>query len=331
MKLSDFDYHLPQERIAHEPVHPKSYSKLLVWNKGNITHFRFYKIKDYFKKGDVLVINTSKVKRSRLLGKKETGSPVDIILMGKDKEGYRCRISGKKIRPGRRLIFGDYSAHVVKKEEDIFWISFEQELTEEDVERICILPTPPYIKKKLSDDQEYQTVYSKEKGSIAAPTAGLHYTPNLIKEIRKKGVTIAEVCLHVGFGTFLPIQYDDPTKHKMETEHFEISQESADIINNRKGRLFITGTTSMRSIESATDSAGIVMPGKRSTHIYIYPGYRFKNKPDGFITNFHLPKSTLLLLLSALVGKDNVMKTYEEAIEKKYRFYSLGDSCLFLT
>jgi S-adenosylmethionine:tRNA ribosyltransferase-isomerase len=330
MKLSDFDFELPERYIAQNPVKPRSYSKLLINNFKTIKQKRFYNLKDYLSKGDVIVINNSKVKKSKIIGNKITGSPIEIIIIEKENEEYKCRITGKNIKSGSILIVNNKKIEVTKKINDIFWIKFIDKINEKYIEKFAIMPLPPYVKEKLKIENSYQTVYAKEKGSLAAPTAGLHFTPNLIKELKKKGVIFAEVCLHVGFGTFLPVRHEDITQHKMENEKFYIDEKNANIINNRKGKLFIVGTTSLRALESSADKKGKIIPGEKSTELFIYPGYKFKLKPDAFITNFHLPKSTLIMLLCGLIGKKEVLKSYEFAKKNNFRFYSFGDSSLFL-
>ncbi|MGM5487407.1 MAG: tRNA preQ1(34) S-adenosylmethionine ribosyltransferase-isomerase QueA [Nanobdellota archaeon] len=318
MKLEEFDYHLPPALIAQEPAKPKSYSRMLVLSK-RLTDKRFYQIKDYLRKDDLIVINDTKVKRARLLGKKETGSPVEVMLMQQEGNLHRCRIKGKP-RVGNTLIFTDTKATIRKKEKDTFLLEFRKEPLE------GLLPTPPYITGELHDESEYQTVYANNPGSLAAPTAGLHFTRNLIQELRQKGIQFASVCLHVGYGTFNKV-YDLAT-HQMEPEYITITKETADQINNRKGRLFVVGTTTMKSLETAADSNGIIHPYEGYSDLFIKPGYQFRVHPQGFLTNFHLPKSTLLLLISAFIGKEKVFEAYHHAIQKKYRFYSLGDCML---
>ncbi|MFO7711345.1 MAG: tRNA preQ1(34) S-adenosylmethionine ribosyltransferase-isomerase QueA [Candidatus Woesearchaeota archaeon] len=316
MKLEEFDYHLPPELIAQRPAHPKSYSRMLIAD--TLTDSRFYRIKDHLKKDDLIVLNNTKVKRAKLLGQKETGSPVEVIILQRKDDTYKCRIKGKP-RLGNKLIFKDNQAKIIDKQHDLFTLRFRKEPR-------GILPTPPYINEELKRDTEYQTVYAREEGSLAAPTAGLHFTSNLMRELKTKGVKFAYICLHVGYGTFNKI-YDLDT-HQMEPEFLTIDKQTADTINNRKGRLFVIGTTTMKSLETAADNKGIIHPYQGYSDLFIKPGYGFRINPDGFITNFHLPESTLLLLISAYMGKENVFRAYNHAIQKRYRFYSLGDCML---
>lgn len=328
MKLSDFDYNLPREFIAQTPIKERDKSKLLVYNNGKIEHKQFYEITEYLKKGDVLVLNDTKVVPAKIVGKKSTGAKCQIILLSKIKDEYKARVQTSKPRVGNKILFDEnVYCEITKQEEDIFFVKFNKNITDFLVKH-GKLPLPGYIKEELKECERYQTVYSSKEGSLAAPTAGLHFTNDLIKKLEKKGVIIAKVCLHVGFGTFLPVRVDDITKHKMHEEYYEVTKETADLINNRKGRLFIVGTTSLRTLESACDQNGLVHEKTGFTELFVYPGYEFKLKFDGIITNFHLPKSTLLMLISAIIGRKKLMEIYEIAKENKYRFYSLGDAML---
>lgn len=331
MELRDFYYELPKEMIAQKAMVPKDHSRLMVVADGKIEHKHFYDIIDYLEKDDVLVINETKVSKVRICGRKTTGSPVELILIKKQApKKYECRIKGNRIHLGDRYVFGGgLSCEVVGKDNDIFTAEFNKPITSKMVSTFFELPTPPYVKQKLGSDSEYQTVYSKKEGSLAAPTAGLHFTPELLARIKKKGVKIAKVLLHVDFGTFLEIK-GKIQDHHMHEEYFEVSKSAADTINNRKGRLILVGTTSVRTLESSTDAKGKVIPQKSKTSIFIYPGYRFKNQIDMLITNFHLPESTLLLLVSAYYGREKILSAYNEAIRQKYRFYSLGDAMLIV-
>jgi len=324
--LNDYNYELPKEFIAQEQAKPRTHSKLMVVKEnGNIVHDRFYNIINYLQKDDVLVINDSKVIKAKLTGKKETSGKIELLMENND----TCMVKGK-VSIGTKIIFEKgIVGEITEKNGADCKIKFNKP-TDEVIKEIGQLPLPPYIKKKIKSDSEYQTVYSKKEGSLAAPTAGLHFDDELLKKIEQKGIKIARICLHVSFSTFLPIREADFTKHKMHAESFEITKESADLINKRKGRLFVVGTTSLRALETAADKNGIIPAGKSSSEIFIYPGYKFKNKIDGMITNFHLPKSTLLLLVSALFGKEKIFKAYEEAKKNNYRFFSLGDSMLLL-
>ncbi|GAJ09285.1 unnamed protein product, partial [marine sediment metagenome] len=258
---------------------------------------------------------------AKLAGKKETGSSAEIIV--EEFEGKICKgyIKTRNPRIGTKLIFGKYNAEIIDENEEMFTIRFDENI-KSIMKKIGQLPMPPYVKRKLEKNSQYQTVYSKKKGSIAAPTAGLHFTKKLLSKIRKKGVKIAKVCLHVDFGTFLPVR--DINKKTLHKEYFEVDKKNADLINKRKGRLFVVGTTSVRTLESVNKN-GKIIPKKGKTEIFIKPGYKFKTKIDGLITNFHLPKSTLLMLVSAFIGRKKLLKAYKTAIKNKYRFFSFGD------
>jgi S-adenosylmethionine:tRNA ribosyltransferase-isomerase len=325
MKLLDFDYSLPKEFIAQKPVSPRDSSKLMVINS-KIEHKRFYDILDYLEKGDVLVVNETKVIPAKLAGRKETGSSAEIIV--EEFEGKICKghIKTRNPRIGTKFIFEKYNAEIIDENEEMFTIRFDENI-KSIMKNIGELPMPPYVKRKLDKNSQYQTVYSKKKGSIAAPTAGLHFTTRLLNKLKKKGVKIAKICLHVDFGTFLPVR--NVNKKTLHAEYYEVDKKNADIINNRKGRLFVVGTTSVRTLESVVKN-GKVVAGKGKTRIFIKPGYKFKMKIDGLITNFHLPKSTLLMLVSAFAGRKKILDAYKIAIKKKYRFFSFGDVMLLL-
>lgn len=339
MKTSDFYYDLPQEQIAQTPVEPRDSSRLFVLgrNDGQIEHKHFYDITDYLHEGDLLVANNSRVLPARIFGiKKETGARVEFLLL-KQVSGNRwetlCK-PGKKAREGAQFIFGDglMSATVVEvKDDGNRVVEFEcEENFFATLDKIGQMPLPPYITEKLEDKERYQTVYSKDLGSAAAPTAGLHFTNELMDKIRAKGVKIAYVTLHVGLGTFRPVKVDDVTNHKMHSEHYEIPEETAQLINETKkngGRVIAVGTTSCRTLESVATFFGEIKACDGFTDIFIYPGYEFKVL-DGLITNFHLPESTLIMLVSAFAGYDNVMNAYKTAVEEKYRFFSFGDAML---
>ena len=337
MKTADFDYELPQELIAQDPLEQRDSSRLLILDKktGERTHRIFHDIIDYLHEGDCLVINNTKVIPARLIGEREgTGGKVEVLLLKRKTDNVWETLvkPGKKARPGMRLSFGGGLLHAEVQEvvdEGNRLIRFEYEgIFEEILDQLGQMPLPPYITHQLKDKNRYQTVYAKYEGSAAAPTAGLHFTEELLQQIQEKGVKIARVTLHVGLGTFRPVKVDDVTQHHMHTEFYHVSREAADIINETKkqgGRVICVGTTSCRTIESAADEQGVVQATEGDTDIFIYPGYQFKVL-DCLITNFHLPESTLLMLVSALAGKDNIMAAYKEAVEMKYRFFSFGDA-----
>ncbi|MFC1691428.1 tRNA preQ1(34) S-adenosylmethionine ribosyltransferase-isomerase QueA [Nanoarchaeota archaeon] len=331
MKLSDFDYNLPEELIAQEAVKPKDSSKLMVVNKDFVEHKHFYDLIDYLEKDDVLVINETKVSKAKICGKKITGSDVEVILCEKINDyEFISRIKVNNVNPGNKYVFNKgLECEVIGQYGEVFKIKFNKKIDNKLLDEQFELPLPNYVKRKVTDETEYQTVYSKQEGSLAAPTAGLHFTEELLKKIEEKGVKIARVCLHIDFGTFLPVR-GEIQDHKMHKEYFEISEDDADIINNGKGMLVLVGTTSVRALESAANSDGKIVPQKSNTEIFIYPGYDFKVKFDALITNFHLPKSTLLMLVSAYYGREKVLEVYEEAVKEKYRFYSLGDSMVLV-
>ena len=337
MKTADFYYELPEELIAQDPLSDRAASRLLVIDKitEKRTHTDFHHIGDYLNPGDCLVINNTKVIPARLIGEREnTGGKVELLLLKrKENNIWETLVKpGKKARIGSRIVFGGgiLKAEVVDIiEEGNRLVKFEFDgIFEEILDKLGHMPLPPYITHQLKDKNMYQTVYAKYEGSAAAPTAGLHFTEKLLEDIEKSGVNIARVTLHVGLGTFRPVKVDDVSKHHMHTEFYQVSKEAADTINNTKkngGRIICVGTTSCRTIESASDKNGIVMAGEGDTDIFIYPGYRFRVL-DGLITNFHLPESTLLMLVSALTGRDNIMAAYKEAVDMKYRFFSFGDA-----
>ncbi len=334
---SDFYFDLPQELIAQDPLEDRSSSRLLVLDKktGAVSHHVFREIIDYLNQGDCLVLNDTKVIPARLLGEREgTGAHVEVLLL-KRREGdvWETLVRpGKKCRPGTRLSFGDglLTAEVLEVvEEGNRLIHFEYEgIFEEVLDRLGEMPLPPYITHKLKDKDRYQTVYAKYEGSAAAPTAGLHFTKELLSRIEEKGVEIAYVTLHVGLGTFRPVKEENVLDHHMHSEFYQITQEAAEKINRARrqgGRIICVGTTSCRTIESAADEEGVVHAGCDNTEIFIYPGYRFKVL-DALITNFHLPESTLVMLVSALAGREHVLSAYGQAIQEKYRFFSFGDA-----
>ncbi|RLF61358.1 MAG: tRNA preQ1(34) S-adenosylmethionine ribosyltransferase-isomerase QueA [Thermoplasmata archaeon] len=327
MDISLFDYELPKELIAQEPIEERDKSKLMVLAGNRIEHRRFYELVEYLEKGDTLIINDSKVIHAKLKGKKETGGKVEVLLV-RNIEGsiWECLIRGRKIREGTKIFFKNLKAEVIQKK-DKFILKFDRENLEEYLEKWGEVPLPPYIKKELKNASRYQTVYAKKPGSIAAPTAGLHFSEKLLTQIEKKGVKIAPITLHVSIGTFKPVKVEDITKHKMEAEYFEISKKSAEIINNTEGKVIAVGTTTVRAIESSSVE-GRVIPKKDWTNLFIYPSYKFRSPIRGLITNFHLPRSTLLMLVCAFAGREKILRAYKEAISKRYRFYSFGDAML---
>ena len=341
MKTSDFYYDLPQEQIAQTPIEPRDHSRLMVLHRENdeIEHRRFDDILDYLNEGDCLIVNDSRVIPARIYGVKEdTGAKIEFLLL-KQLSGDRWETlvkPGKKAKIGAKFIFGDglLKAEVVDIVDDgnrIVELQSEENIYT-TLDKIGQMPLPPYITAKLEDQERYQTVYSHELGSAAAPTAGLHFTNELLDRIRAKGVNIGYVTLHVGLGTFRPVKVDDVTKHKMHSEHYEIPAETAELIRQTKAngkRVIAVGTTSCRTLESVAAEYGEIKACDGFTDIFIYPGFEFKVL-DGLITNFHLPESTLIMLVSAFYGYDKTMKAYEVAVKEKYRFFSFGDAMLIL-
>ena len=337
MKTSDFNYNLPQELIAQTPVEPRDSSRLLLLNResGEIEHKHFYDILDYLNEGDLIVANDSRVLPARIFGiKKQTGARVEFLLLNQVENNRwetLCK-PGKKAREGAEFVFGDgiMKARIIEvKEDGNRVVEFESEDNfYTALDKIGQMPLPPYITEELQDRERYQTVYSNEIGSAAAPTAGLHFTNELMDKIKAKGVNIAYVTLHVGLGTFRPVKVDDVKNHKMHSEHYEIPKATCDLIKKAKEngkRVIAVGTTSCRTLESVASFYGKIKPCEGFTDIFIYPGYEFKVL-DGLITNFHLPESTLIMLVSAFAGYDNVMKAYETAVDEEYRFFSFGDA-----
>ncbi len=337
MKVADFDYELPQELIAQVPIKDRSASRLMVLDRKNktIEDKIFKDILDYLKPGDCLVRNNTKVIPARLYGiKEETGVHIEFLLL-KRIEGDIWEVMvhpGRRLKIGTKVVFGDglLKAEILEMMEGgNRKVKFEYEgIFNEILDQIGLMPLPPYIKEKLDDKSRYQTVYAKYEGSAAAPTAGLHFTEELLEKIKEKGVEIANVTLHVGIGTFRPVKVENIEEHDMHSEHYYIKHEDAEKINNTKkngGRIIAVGTTSCRVLESVADERGLVKETEGDTSIFIYPGYKFKCI-DCLITNFHLPESTLIMLVSALAGKDYIMKAYKHAVEEKYRFFSFGDA-----
>ena len=337
MDLRDFNYDLPEELIAQDPLEDRSSSRLMVLHKdtGRIEHKIFRNIIDYLNPGDCLVINDTKVIPARLMGVKEdTGAAIEVLLLKRNADDvWECLVKpGKKARTGARIVFGEglLVGEIVDVIEDgNRMIKFHYEgIFEEILDKLGQMPLPPYITHKLQDKNRYQTVYARNEGSAAAPTAGLHFTKELLDKIKEKGVNVVSITLHVGLGTFRPVKVDKIEEHHMHTESYNISKEAADTINRTRaagGRVIAVGTTSCRTLESAAADDGTIPARSGDTDIFIYPGYKFK-AIDCLITNFHLPESTLIMLVSALAGRDNIMNAYETAVKERYRFFSFGDA-----
>lgn len=337
MDVKDFDFYLPEELIAQHPLEKRDASRLMVLDKesGEITHRTFHDIIEYLNKGDTLVLNNTRVMPARLIGEKEkTGGKIEFLLLKRiEGDKWECLAKpGKSAREGRRFTFGEgkLKAEVLKVLENGNRIVefYYEGIFEEVLDSLGEMPLPPYIHEKLEDKERYQTVYSKENGSAAAPTAGLHFTNELLEQIKEKGVNIVYLTLHVGLGTFRPVKVEKIEEHEMHSEFYILSKESADIINETKKRgnkVISVGTTSTRTLETIGDENGFVKEQSGWTNIFIYPGYKFK-VVDRLITNFHLPESTLIMLVSTLAGKEHVMKAYEEAVKERYRFFSFGDA-----
>ena len=341
MKTDDFDYYLPEELIAQTPLKKRDSSRMLVLDKqnGNIFHKTFSDIIDYLNPGDTLVLNDTKVIPARIIGvKEETGAVIELLLLKNiDDNNWECLTRpAKRVKVGTVISFGNgmlkaTCSSVGEEGIRVFSLSYDGILYE-ILDKLGTMPLPPYIHEKLEDQSRYQTVYAKNIGSAAAPTAGLHFTKELLNDIKNKNVNIAYLTLHVGLGTFRPVNVEDVTKHKMHTEYYSISKETCDIINKTKesgNKIVVVGTTSVRVLETVMNRFGELKECSGVTDIFIYPGYKFKIV-DNLITNFHLPKSTLVMLVSALAGKDNIMKAYHEAVLNKYRFFPFGDA-MFIT
>ena len=339
MNVTDFNFELPPELIAQDPLEDRSASRLLVLDKktGEMEHRHFRDILHYLKKGDCLVINDTKVIPARLMGHKVgTDAGIEVLLLKRKSDNVWETLvkPGKKMKVGAEVSFGDglLKGKVIDVvDEGNRLIKFHYEgIFEEILDQLGEMPLPPYITHKLQDKNRYQTVYAKHEGSAAAPTAGLHFTKELLQQVQDAGVKIAHVTLHVGLGTFRPVKVEDVTQHHMHSEFYVVEEDQAKLINDTKaagGRVIAVGTTSCRTLESATGEDGILKAGSGWTEIFIYPGYRFK-MIDGLITNFHLPESTLVMLVSALAGKEHIMAAYEEAVREKYRFFSFGDAMM---
>lgn len=333
----DYYYDLPKELIAQDPLEDRSSSRLMVLGKksGHVSHHHFREILDYLNPGDCLVINNTRVIPARLIGaKKDTGAHVEILLLRRKKDDIWETLvrPGKKLRPGAEVTFGDGSLtatilDVVEGGDRLVQFHYDG-IFEEILDRLGEMPLPPYITHKLKDRDRYNTVYAKFDGSAAAPTAGLHFTKELLEEVKAEGVNIAQVTLHVGLGTFRPVKVDDVREHEMHTEWYRVTQETADLINQTRengGRIIAVGTTSVRTLETVADENGHMKAQEGDTSIFIYPGYKWKIV-DGLITNFHLPESTLIMLVSSLAGREHVLNAYKEAVKERYRFFSFGDA-----
>ncbi len=338
MKTSDFYYDLPQELIAQTPLQRRDSSRLMTLDRhsGAIGHHHFYELPDFLREGDCLVLNNSRVLPARLIGRRETGGAAEILLLtDRGDNVWECLVRpGKKLRAGATVSFGD--GQLTAQIQEVLpdgnrLVHFQYEgIFLEILEQLGKMPLPPYIKEELADGERYQTVYSKVAGSAAAPTAGLHFTPELLRQVEEKGVQLAYVTLHVGLGTFRPVKEEELETHDMHSEYCEIPPEAAEIINRTKergGRVICVGTTSCRTLESFAEEDGRIVPQSGWTNIFIYPGYRFKCL-DALITNFHLPESTLIMLVSALAGREHTLAAYREAVKERYRFFSFGDAML---
>ena len=339
MKTSDFDFYLPEELIAQHPLEKRDYSRLMVFDKatGEIEHKHFYDVLDYLNEGDTLVLNNTRVMPARLIGEKvESGGKIEFLLLKRiEGDKWECLAKpGKRAKIGTEFTFGSGKlkckvVDIVEEGNRIIEFSYDG-IFEQVLDELGEMPLPPYITERLDDRERYQTVYSKEQGSAAAPTAGLHFTKELLEKVKEKGVNIAYVTLHVGLGTFRPVKVDDVNEHVMHSEFYQLDEENANIINETKKRgnkIISVGTTSTRTLETIGDENGFVKAQSGWTNIFIYPGYKFK-VVDNLITNFHLPESTLIMLVSALAGKEKVMNAYNEAVKERYRFFSFGDSMI---
>lgn len=342
MDVSEFDFHLPEELIAQSPPPRRADSRLMVLRRetGKLEHRRFSDLPEYLRPGDVLVINDTRVRPARLIGMKNTGGRVEILLLkplGEDRWEVLAK-PARRLKPESTILFGNGELQaVVEGESDvaggrIVRLRYETEDLEALLERLGEMPLPPYIRKRLEDPERYQTVYAREVGSAAAPTAGLHFTPELLEEIREKGVDIASITLHVGLGTFRPVTAERVEDHRMHAEYYEVGEEAAERIRaarSQGGRVVAVGTTSVRTLESVAGMHGEIVPSRGWTDIFIYPGYRFR-AVDALITNFHLPRSTLLMLVSAFASRQQILDAYREAVNRRYRFFSFGDAMLIL-
>ncbi|MBC2698835.1 MAG: tRNA preQ1(34) S-adenosylmethionine ribosyltransferase-isomerase QueA [ANME-2 cluster archaeon] len=351
MKLSDFDYQLPKEMIAQHPVEPRDSSRLMILDGKDIEHMKFSNLPRLLRPGDLLVMNNSRVIPARIYGTKDTGGKIEVLLVRRlEDKYYECLVRGK-IKPGSDIQFNSAVTGTAKDIADgtvkgtvieridthtghRYNIKFQcNGAFEFHLQNIGAMPVPPYIKEQLDDNERYQTIYSRHEGSIAAPTAGLHFTSGILSRLKEMGVRLVFITLHVGVGTFMPVRCEDVEEHIMESEYYIIDRAAADAINGtilREGRIIVVGTTSVRSLESAAWEDGSILPSEGWSNSFIYPPYKFKTPMSGLITNFHLPKSTLLMLVSAYAGKETIMNAYMEAIDTGYRFYSFGDAMFIL-
>jgi len=331
MKLSKFDYDLPEEKIAQRPMRPRDESRLFYLGKDEKKHLRFHDIAELLQEGDVLVKNKSKVIPARVEGKKDTGGKIEVLFNRPVGEGWECLIKGSNVKEERDIILDENKYEVIESGRGgRFVIDCGDKEAYELMNEKGDMPTPPYIKEELSSSDEYQTVYAEDEGSVAAPTAGFHFTEELLDDIKDKGVEVHDITLHVGPGTFLPVKEDEIQDHELDEEYYEVGEGTAKAItkaNEENRRVILVGTTTVRAVESTSES-GVVRPKKGWTDLYIYPGYEFQSGMDLLLTNFHLPKSTLIMLVSAFAGRERILESYREAVEKDYRFYSFGDSML---
>ncbi len=322
INLEDYNYHLPLTQIAQEAFHPRDQCKLMILKDQEILHKKFYHIIDYLEPNDILVLNETKVQHAKIEGKKETGAKIIVTLTKKITPlQYEARIKGNKLKENLKLIFKNNQAIITKKEDDVFYLKFEKELQESDLEIV----TPPYIKKKVIE-KDYQTVFAHTPGSLAAPTAGLHFTNELLKKIEKKGIKIAKLRLDISFETFLPVR--DPNNHKTGKEFFTLDEHNAGIINTNPTNIIAVGTTVVKCLESCTWQEGKILPTTGDSTIFIKPGYKFQAPIKAMVTNFHLPKSSLLLLTASYAGRERILKAYNQAVKENYRFFSLGDAMM---
>jgi S-adenosylmethionine:tRNA ribosyltransferase-isomerase len=330
MKLSDYEYHLPKELIAQSFAEPRDSSKLMVIESGYIKHKKFREIIDFFKPGDVLVLNDTKVMSNKIEGKKASGAKCIFLVESTEGGVSKCRIKGSHPRIGNEYSFpNELTCKIEGIENDTYFVRFNTDINEY-LDKFGDMPIPFYVKSKIKNQGRYQTEFFKQGKSLAAPTAGLHFTNDLLKAIEKKGILIAKVRLDISFSTFLKVTDENIKKNKLHEEYIEIDELNADIINSRMGRLIVCGTTSLRTLESCADEQGIIIPQRKVTDIFIHPGYKWKTNPEIIITNFHLPKSSLLMMISAYIGIEKLFEAYDMAIREKYRFFSLGDAMMII-